>query len=184
MHHRDGNRVAVAQDVYHVAPAGEFQPSDISREAIDRDFDLWVAIMREYAEEFLGVEDAKGRGGDHINYGRDEPYRSLQAARDQGRLALHFLGIGLDPVTWKPEILVAAVFEERLFDQLFAAVASHNEEGTLVLGEDKQGLPFTRLAAERYGRGSRTLTAGQACLSLAWAARSHLGLPEPAHPGD
>jgi hypothetical protein len=50
----------------HVIPAGEFTPSDVGLQAQSEDFDLWRNIMREYAEEFLDVEEAYSRGGHTI----------------------------------------------------------------------------------------------------------------------
>lgn len=176
LHKRSGSKVSVARDVFHVAPAGEFQPSDISREALTRDFDLWRCIMREYAEELLGYEDARGQGGIHLDYEHTPPFSLLQEARRDGEVALHFLGLGLDPLTWKPEILVVAVFEADTFRRLFSAINALNEEGTLVLGEENRGLPFDAAAVARYGVDSGTLAAGQAVLALAWRHRSQLNL--------
>jgi hypothetical protein len=51
--HRRGDQVAVGQNETSLVPAGEFQPSDDSRFALHRDLDVWLAMMREYAEELL-----------------------------------------------------------------------------------------------------------------------------------
>lgn len=50
LHKRSGT-FAVGDALYHVVPAGEFAPSDISLAAIRDDFSLWRNVMREYAEE-------------------------------------------------------------------------------------------------------------------------------------
>jgi hypothetical protein len=176
LHKRSGERVSVARNVFHVAPAGEFQPADISREALADDFDLWRSIMREYAEEFFGVEDARGRSGRALDYDHRWPMSALQSAKGAGDLKLHFLGLGLDPLTWKPEILVAAVFERETFTEVFADLQTHNEEGTLILGQDGYGIRFDSAAVSRYGEQSGTLAAGQAAIALAWSHRDVLGI--------
>jgi len=64
MHRRDKNNVTEAPEVLHVVPAGEFTPSDVGLQALRTDFDLWRNIVREYAEEFLNVEEAYGEVAD------------------------------------------------------------------------------------------------------------------------
>jgi hypothetical protein len=80
IHRRDATNVAAAQNVIGVVPAGEFQPSDDSWAARAQDFSLWHSIVREYAEEFLGLEDARTRMGAPIDYLSQPPYSLLHDA--------------------------------------------------------------------------------------------------------
>ena len=67
-----------------VMPTGVFQPACILPSAGDADLSLWHNMMREYSEEFLGNPEHDGNG-DPIDYANQEPFRSLEAARREGR---------------------------------------------------------------------------------------------------
>jgi hypothetical protein len=54
LHQRDPGRVAVCGGMFHVMPAGVFQPSSVSPRACSHDFDLWRNMQREFSEELLG----------------------------------------------------------------------------------------------------------------------------------
>jgi hypothetical protein len=107
MHLRGGDLVATAMGTYHVAPAGEFQPGGVNPADFVSDADLWRTIVREYAEEFLGLPDAAGTSGRTINYGRDLPYSLIHKARQTRGCSVYFLGLGIDPLSLKAEILTA-----------------------------------------------------------------------------
>jgi hypothetical protein len=68
MHRRDGAKVAVAMNVTNVAPAGEFQPHSDVLPVWRADLNMWHNVMREYAEELLGLPESMGQGGTVINY--------------------------------------------------------------------------------------------------------------------
>lgn len=177
MHERDSRNVGTAQNAFHVIPAGEFQPIDVSPIALRRDLDLWSTICREYAEEFLGHPESSGRSGWEIDWTSEEPYASLSRARSDGSLTVWFLGVGLDPLTWKPEILTACVFEHDLFERVFAGMKKSNDEG-LVLSRQR----FDDANVRAYLDEGRTLPAGAACLSLAWQHREQLATQRPSMP--
>jgi hypothetical protein len=170
MHKRSGKYV-VGDNLYHVVPAGEFTPSDVSLEAQDRDFDIWKNILREYAEELAGHEDAQGGGGTRIDYAGAEPYRALQDARRDGRLKLTCFGIALDPLTLKPELLTVALFEDDAFNEAFPGPLAQTSEGVIV-----EDVPFNSESVGRYIRSSQTRHGAKALLSLAWSHRSELGI--------
>jgi hypothetical protein len=176
LHIRDPTHVA-SMNTTHVIPAGEFQPHANVLTIVRKDLDLWRAIVREYAEEFLGVPDAAGGGGGIIDFDRDEPYVHLSQARRRGQVSVFFLGIGLDPLAWKPEICVACVWVAETFDRIFCSMISHNDEGELVVGQQNRGLEFTADNVLRYAAHPGTDPAAAACLRLAWRWRSELGLP-------
>ncbi|HEY3469827.1 MAG TPA: hypothetical protein VGL47_32180 [Amycolatopsis sp.] len=180
MHRRDERRVAAAPDTIHVIPAGEFSPSDIELGSRERDFDIWHTVMREYAEEFLDVEESYGRGGRPPDYDNEWPYRELIAAKKEGVLRLYVLGAGLDPLTWKPELLLICVFDHTAFDSLFAKIVPKGTEGTIVVGPRGYGIPFDAGSVDRYARDPSTRNAAQACLLLAWRHRAVLGLASGA----
>ncbi len=181
MHHRDASKVGVSMNTDHVAPAGEFQPHNDILPVWQKDLDLWRNAMREYAEEFLGNKDSAGRGGQIINYDRDEPYRQLVAARQRGDVVIKFLGIGLDPVSWKPELAIICIWKSQAFDRIFRKMVEVNPEGLLIVGERKgsgyEGLTFDESNVLGYANRETTLAGGRMCLMLAWRWRHELGIP-------
>ncbi|MFE0627434.1 hypothetical protein ACFW3D_10715 [Streptomyces sp. NPDC058864] len=177
LHRRDAQGVATAMNTTHVVPAGEFQPHVDVLPVWHSDLDLWHNTMREYAEEFLGAPDAGGVGGATLDYDTDEPYASMNRAAREGRARFSFLGLGLDPLNWKPELLTVCVWEAATFDTVFGGMAERNEEGVIVVGHGHQGLPFTEENVLGYARHPRTHSAGRACLHLAWRRRAALGIP-------
>lgn len=180
LHRRDAAKVALAQGVTHVIPAGEFQPANLSASASDGDLNLWKNIVREYAEEVLGIEPARGQAlGQRQGELLEHATSALTNAERSGAIDVHYLGIGFDPLTWKPEILSVAIFAPEVFDEVFQNIVRENDEGTLVFADEGNmaGIPFTEFNIEHHARG-KMLTAGQACLRLAWRHRVVLGLTE------
>lgn len=170
MHRRDPTKVVVGSQLFHVAPAGEFTPSDISLEAVQNDLSIWKNIVREYAEEYLNIADAQGTGGRPIDYHTVEPYRKFEEAKSCGDLKVHVLGLGLDPLSWKPELLTVSVISAPTFDDLFPELIS-NDEGTLVPGRR-----FDDEVIQGYLSNPQVRPGAKACLELSWRHRSALGL--------
>jgi hypothetical protein len=173
---RDPARVVNNSAMVSAIPAGEFTPSDLSREALENDRDLWRNIMREYAEEFLGAEDALGQGGRWIDYSAESPYAELGHAKETGRLRIKVLGFGLDPLPWKPELLTVCLIDSEVFDKVFAGMVDRNDEGLLLTGSNRRGLRFDADTVRRYCEDERTSPDASACLRLAWRFRRELGL--------
>jgi transcriptional regulator with XRE-family HTH domain len=176
LHDRNSSHVAVAGGMYHVMPAGMFQPSSISPVDEVNDFDLWRNVMREFSEEFLGNPEHDGSGGQSIDYDVSEPFRSLNAARREGKLRIVCFGIGLDPLTLVGEILSAAVIDGDVFDDIFRELVSTNTEGSILAigGQSAAGVPFEHRNVERLLTSEPMAPAAAACLELAWRHRDVL----------
>jgi hypothetical protein len=175
MHLRGGRLVATAMGTHHVAPAGEFQPAGVNPTDFVSDADLWRTIVREYAEEFLNLPDAAGSTGRTIDYRRDPPYSLIHKARQTRGCSVYFLGLGIDPLSLKAEILTACVFKADAFDRLFGKMRGRNAEGKLFVGHDNRGMPFDNENVQEFlSGGQETLPAGAACLALAWRWRERL----------
>ncbi|MFJ8962875.1 hypothetical protein ACIRG5_26150 [Lentzea sp. NPDC102401] len=168
MHKRSAN-VVLASNLYHVVPAGEFTPSDISFTAVRNDFNLRKNIFREYAEEFLNHKDAQGDGARMIDYDNSEPYRSLKAACNSGNLTISAFGVGLDPLSLKPEILTVAVFDAETFDEIFPDI-EENYEGIIIFE------PFDEETVAEYTESPNVRSGAKACLKLARQNLGPLGL--------
>ena len=176
LHERNSSHVAVAGGMYHVMPAGMFQPSIISSLDAVNDFDLWRNVMREFSEEFLGNPEHDGSGAQSIDYNASEPFRSLDAARRAGKLRIFCFGVGLDPLTLVGEILSAAVIDGDVFDDIFRELVSTNTEGSILAigGQSAAGVPFEHRNVERLLISEPMAPAGAACLELAWRHRDVL----------
>jgi hypothetical protein len=186
MHHRDAGKVAVSMNTDHVTPAGECQPSNDILPVWQTDLDIWHTVMREYAEEYLGRKDSAGQGGLIIDYDHDDPYRQFEAARRRGDVVIRYLGLGLDPVSWKPEIAVACVWKSKTFDRIFREMRGDNSEGILITGKRlarrSEGIPFSEENVLGYAGSATTLPGGRMCLTLAWRWREALGIPQVPGP--
>ncbi len=153
LHWRDPKRVGHAGGLYQVLPVGVFQSAG------DNDFSLWHSMIREFAEELLGVPEVHG-----ADYGSWPFARQLTAAA-----RVSYLGMGVDPLTFATDMLTVAVIEAAQFDALFGDLVSHNDEGRVL-----EGLPFTAATVERFVHHEPTQAAGAALLSLAWQHREAL----------
>jgi transcriptional regulator with XRE-family HTH domain len=178
LHFRDPAQVAMAGGMFHVLPSGMFQPASISPLSQACDFDLWRNMMREYSEEFLGNDEHDGSGGTPVDYERSEPFRSLDAARREGRLRALCLGVGIDPLTLAGEILTVVVIDDDVFGEVFEGLVRGNSEGAVVsAGRSRrvgEGIPFTHEAVERLMTTEPIAPAASACLRLAWSNRDAL----------
>jgi transcriptional regulator with XRE-family HTH domain len=177
LHERNAGSVAVAGSTVHVMPAGVFQPSSVSPWDQSADFDLWRNIMREYAEEYLGLPEADGSSGEPIDYAYTEPYRSLERAREDQQLRTFFFGIVLDPLTLAAEIITAVVLDHQVFDTVFANMVSANTEGTIVApagATPRAGIRFDQATVQSLLARPSLAPAAAACLQLAWLHRDVL----------
>jgi hypothetical protein len=153
LHWRDPKRVGHAGGMYQVLPVGVFQPAG------DDDFSLWHSMIREFAEELLGVPEIHGADYDNWPFAQE----LTSAAR------VSYLGMGVDPLTFATDMLTVAVIEAARFDALFGDLVSHNDEGRVL-----EGLPFTAANIDRFVHREPTQAAGAALLSLAWQHRESL----------
>ena len=164
---RGVEKVAIAGGMLSVMPTGVFQPASITPTHDSADFDLWRNVMREYSEEFLGNPEHDG-DGDPIDYENQEPFRSLNAARREGRIKVHYLGTGLDALNFVGDALTVAVFDAETFDDIFRDMVEINEEGTVARdGKTLENYVFDEATIERLLATEAIAPSGAACLTLA-----------------
>jgi hypothetical protein len=162
--------------MFHVVPAGAFQPAALAPAHQANDFSFWRNIQREYSEEFLGNAEHDGNSVDPIDYLNDEPFASFEKARVAGDFRVSALALVLEPLTLWVELLTVAVIEAPVFDDLFRDMVAVNEEGAAVSTDaDKPavGIPFTSKARERL-RDEPLSPIARACIELAWQHRREL----------
>ncbi len=171
---RGVENVAIAGGMLSVMPTGVFQPASIMPTHNDDDFNLWHNMMREYSEEFLGNPEHDG-DGDPIDYENQEPFRSLSAARREGRIKVHYLGTGLDALNFVGDALTVAVFDAETFDDIFRDMVETNEEGTIAKdGKTLENYVFDDATIECLLTEEAVAPSGAACLTLARQHRAAL----------
>ncbi|WP_245645262.1 XRE family transcriptional regulator [Pseudonocardia acaciae] len=170
LHERDGGKVADGGGLCHVMPAGEFQPSSMNHAR--EDLSLWRNIMREFSEELLGNPEHDGSSGRSVDYAGQEPFRSFQRARDDGRFRVWHYGLVLEPLELGAVQLTVAVIEDETFDRLFADLVEVNDEGRLVGRGGRFDIPFTGEAIDRLD--PRLSASALTLLRLAWRDRDLL----------
>jgi hypothetical protein len=173
LHRRDARSVAAAGGMYHVAPAGVFQPAALAPAHQRNDFSLWRNVQREFSEEFLGNAEHDGNSTDPIAYDTDEPFASFERARQAGDFQVFACAVVLEPLTLWVELLTVAVIAAPAFDRLFADMVAINEEGAALSTESDRptiGVPFTSEARERL-RHEPLSPISRACIELAWRYR-------------
>jgi hypothetical protein len=152
LHWRDPEKVAHAGGLHQVMPVGVFQPLADER----ADLDLWRCMVREFST------------GEDYGPGFDQEawpfHRALSAARRDGRIGVHCLGLGVDPLTLAVDVLTVAVVEDGAFGELFGGLVGVNAEGRV------------RLAAFDGTVPAPIQPAGAAALRQAWRHRRALGL--------
>ena len=175
LHWRDPAKVNHGGGLYQVMPVGLFQPVTGAAAALRHDLSLWKSMAREYSEEFLGTPEDYPTSGGLLDYDGWPFYRRLTDAMRAGRLTVHCLGLGVDPLTFATDLLAVAVFDADLFDAEFAGLVARNAEGRVITGGGPAGIPFTAGTVDRLTDGREPLQAsGAALLRLAWEYRGHL----------
>ena len=177
LHWRDPQKVAHAGGLYQVMPVGMFQPSHDAKWNILNDFDLWKSMVREYSEEFLGATEQYGSAVAPIDYEQWPFFRTLTAARRSGTVRVYWLGLGVDPLSFATDMLFAAVFDHKVFDDIFGRLVEVNEEGQVIDRADSSasfGIPFTENSVRRFAEREPMQPAGSALLQLSWEHRTAL----------
>jgi hypothetical protein len=116
------------------------------------DFSLWRFLLREYAEEVLGEPEVEAP--DYATW----PFAvAMTEALAAGGITARCLGLGVDPLTFATDLLVAVEFAAPVFDELFAGRVAVNDEGAV------SARPFSAAAIE----GLPMQAAGAALVRLA-----------------
>lgn len=172
LHRRGSTRVAVAGGTSHVIPAGVFQPSGIAPWNMAGDFDLWRSILREYSEEMLGNPEHDGSSGEPIDYGAEEPFRTLNEGRRHGKVKAWCFGVGIDPLVPAGEILTVTVIDAEVFDKAFEGMVARNSEGELYPSEEGSvGIAWTARNVRKAQTDEPLASAAAACIALTWKHR-------------
>jgi len=170
---RNPAKVAIAGGMLSVFPTGVFQPASVIPAPSSPDFDLWRNVMREYSEEYLGNPEHDG-DGPPVDYENAEPFRSLDLARRSGKIRVSCLGVGIDALNYVGDVFTVAVFDADVFDAIFEGMVEHNDEGDVVIGQDRQEFTFDGPTIEHLLSTQPIAPSGAACLHLAWQHRASI----------
>lgn len=179
LHWRDPSKVGHAGGLYQVVPVGMFQASGEEPWNVDNDFSLWRCLTREYAEELLGEAEDYDNANGPIDYAAWPFAADLNAAKWSGTVRAYCLGLGVDPLTFATDLLVAVVIDAEAYDDLFGAAVVLNDEGRVLralegLTPGAHGLRFDEHTIGRFASDEPMQAAGAAVLSRAWECRDLL----------
>jgi len=161
-----------AAGTVHVIPAGEFQPTSDARPDWEKHCTLWQTILRETAEELLNHPEAESHSKQMEELAILEPIVSMLRMIRNGQWKAYFLGIGLDPLTLKPEILVVSVINLREFRSSFSAylpdgrLPREDSEGDIHRTGGGWGSPLTAKNLRIYRDDPDALPAASGCIEL------------------
>lgn len=164
--HRRGEVNREASGAYHVMPAGTFQPILWNDRQHATEFDLNFTLLREFAEEcYNDKADTDGHLENSIHEIRAKN-RQLDATLrlySRGAIKTFFMGLSLDAVTLKPEVLALCLAD---LSTLETAIGNFEDQYEGIRVQE----PFDRQRLEELlGRApqERLLSAAMGCLTLA-----------------
>lgn len=163
--HERGENTIEAQNTFNVIPAGGHQPlaEDFG---LLRERAIWSTVVREFCEELFNKEDAarfRRHGEDFLDLPEVKPL--VDGVFRSGAAKIYLLGLGLDPVTTKPEILVAIVADWARASTKIVLRIDENYEGEAKFHDLTRENLLDQ--AEMPRRKKPLLPAAKACLLLA-----------------
>jgi len=161
VHRRDADAVATEQGQWHVVPCGVFQPRSDDATTWDADANLSELIIRECAEELLGMNE------DVVD---DDVMNRFREAQVSGGLRIVITGIGVNPVIGNLEILCAAVFSQPTFDEVLRDLVADSPEGSLRSPSGSsgvEGFPFDLAVIDKLLVEHSFAPSGEAALRAA-----------------
>jgi hypothetical protein len=143
----------------HVVPSGQFQPDTAEDINHHRDFSVTRTVMRELAEEVLGVGEVQDMIRDLSDFYQDERVKPFVKGLKDGAINAHFLGLGVDPVPTKPELFVALIVDAaRVGEQHLNFIGNWESDGKILT------VPLDQL--EMWSQDKRMIPDGAMCLQL------------------
>ena len=107
--------VAARPGFFQIAPAGGFELFDLEATVddpderariINKNFDVRMAVMREYIEELFDGDDFdEAKGDDDWNRLKDDPhFLEVKHLIETGKASFEFLGVAVDLMSLRPEL--------------------------------------------------------------------------------
>lgn len=158
--HERSAELAEGMNTLSVVPAGTFQPRHIHDAYHTQDFDLYANLMREFAEELLGEKEFRNLSRELTDIFQMEILKKINFFVKEGLIKVYYLGIGLDCLTTKPEILTALVLEREIIDTFLWRKFIDCFEGKTF------EVKFSPEQLRSFREHEKTVPAGAACLWL------------------
>jgi hypothetical protein len=178
--------VGSAGGAFHVIPAGEFQPTSDASTDWEKHCTLWQTILRETAEEILLVPEAETHSKQMEELAKIEPIASMLSLVRANEWKAYYLGIGVDALTLKPEILVVSIINQQRFSVAFkkylpdGKLPKKDSEGDVHRTGGGWGSLLTANNLRTYRDDPAALPAASGCIELFLrSARSLLGRELP-----
>lgn len=162
--HERSNATTEAQNTVHVVPAGTHQPVSKGFES-EIDQSIWRTVVREFLEEIFNEDKAAISYRSSAEFFDNFDIKNMidKIFRTDDVAAVYLLGVGFDPLTTKPEILVSIVIDwYELAKKYTMPKFDDNYEGsTLFIDLSRENLIAE---AKRPRNKNALLPAGAACL--------------------
>ncbi|MCW3133834.1 MAG: hypothetical protein N2V78_05860 [Methanophagales archaeon] len=160
LHERSATEVAEGINTISVVPSGTFQPRHKRDAYHSQDFDLYTNLLREFAEELLGVGEFRNLTAKLTDIFEIEILKEIDYFVRKGLIKVYYLGISLDCLTTKPEILTALVLEREIIDTFLRKDFADCFEG------ENFEIEFSIGQLKSFKEDERIMPAGAACLWL------------------
>jgi hypothetical protein len=158
---RDAN-VTQAMGTIHVVPAGEYQPQGMSFDnfkTVDRF--LCNNVMREFGEELLNIPEFTKLNNNNLlteNFIVNNILKNV--INDKRNSELYFLGIGIDALNTKCEVLTCLVIDMKEIPEIDMNTFIHNSEGVPKLH------PFKKDYISQYMNDDSVLASAREILKI------------------
>jgi hypothetical protein len=157
--HTRSKKVTEAVGVFHVVPAGSFQPYAVGDAWHPRDFSIVRNVLREFGEEVIGKEEYQTLKTNAVDFESDEEMAPFVEAIRQSKAHIHFLGVGVTPINMRPVIFTSLVFRANPRIRKAIKKFNGNYEGTYNV------LPLDDLP--KFGEKPYLAASAAACVKLA-----------------
>lgn len=169
---RGQNRTASSMGTLSVVPAGEFQPSGGAEDKIKGECKIWLTFLREAAEEIWLMEEAQTQNEEVLSLEVESPLKNLYDLEGKEKLKLFFLGVCVEALSLKAEILTACVIDKKAFYEVAEKtdwqIPSKNREGDILLSHEGGFLFEDKVVKEFLEDHDMMSSAAMGCLYLGW----------------
>ena len=174
LHARSG-RVVESRNTMHVVPAGTFQP-DLKSVAAKDQLSIARTVMREFLEETQGADELADPSLTEHDFLSQRTGRRLKQLIDSQQVGLWYLGLTVDPISTKPEMLVVMTLDGT--NPTVAPYLASLEKARTYEGRVEQR-SFSEAGVSDVLHDRRLLPAAFGCIRLA-AAHRELIVPSVA----
>ena len=157
---RAGPQIMEAPGGYHVVPSGTFQPDTAHNDNHERDFSVWRNVLRELAEELLGVAEVKRTIAASKDFTTHPKVAAYIAGVSNGAVRSYFLGVCIHPPAAKPDLLTTVIIDAKALGEDAVQFLGNWE-----MKEEIHEVPIENL--DRWAKNATMAPTGATCLAIA-----------------